>query len=85
MECPKCGVGNWEDAERCRICGAELTPRRRPSGPVKECAFCRALNEVDAVMALVWGVWLIITAVLLLGAILALILVTISRREFMLT
>jgi len=49
MECPKCGVANKEDAERCRICGAELRPRKRKAGPSKECPFCKAQNDADAV------------------------------------
>ena len=38
----------------------------------------------SSIMAVVWGVWFLITGVLFLAAILALILVAISRREFML-
>jgi hypothetical protein len=49
MECPKCVVANKEEAERCRICGAELRPRKRKAGPSKECPFCKAQNEGDAV------------------------------------
>jgi len=49
MECPKCGVANKEGAERCRICGAELRPRKRKAGLSKECPFCKARNEAGAV------------------------------------
>jgi len=49
MECPKCGVANREDAERCRICGAEMMPRLGGASSSKICPFCHARNDVDAV------------------------------------
>lgn len=30
MDCPWCGARNQTTAERCSLCGAELTPRGRP-------------------------------------------------------
>ncbi len=48
MECPKCGVANKDDLEKCRICGTDLRPMG-PTGQMKACPFCKALNEFDAV------------------------------------
>ena len=49
MDCPKCGVHNRNDAERCRMCGNPMRLiQRRPSGPTKTCPFCHTLNDKDA-------------------------------------
>ena len=48
MDCPKCGVHNLEDAERCRICGNALRPKNEPTGPSKECPLCKTRNDLDA-------------------------------------
>jgi hypothetical protein len=52
MECPKCGVANKDDLEKCRMCGTDLRPRRGPTGSTKSCPFCKALNESDAVFCI---------------------------------
>jgi uncharacterized membrane protein len=43
------------------------------------------LASGSSIMALVWAVWGALMAMLFLGSILALVLIVISRREFMLT
>lgn len=48
MDCPKCGVHNLEDAERCKICGSLLRPKSKPTGPSKECPLCKTRNDLDA-------------------------------------
>src|SRR4030066_171660 len=48
MECPKCGVANREEAERCRRCGAQLRLMMSMHLPSKECPFCKKLNANDA-------------------------------------
>jgi hypothetical protein len=49
LDCPKCGVHNRKDAERCRMCGNPMRqPPREIVGPTKVCPFCHTVNEKDA-------------------------------------
>jgi len=49
MDCPKCGIHNRDDSERCRMCGNPLRrPQQKISGPTKVCPFCHTVNEKDA-------------------------------------